>query len=327
MPDAVNDEKRGAIFSTMLKLDQISIDIDGEQIRLASGLISPGRSRLNSAELSNMCSVRFVGRQVRFGVNSMSLGMNMSWGDLRSIRLLFALFLTVLVSLGCKDLGGMRKEIKVMERKTFFLNDRLRVVVGSFDMRNKNNMNLMFLGDISNPNLLGNGSLNGLTFIVPGRDVDSEKNYRNGVVNGRLDVDVVRVLYIKPWNSTEHQRATDASKNARIQWDNIKSWNNSLKEKSAEIIYGMECLRDSKKERVWRRIDCLAQRGFNEWMVIRVSEIYEGGAPNPIMHAQYYSEAYGGVEVSWISSSWNVHQWRDIDQKLWKLIDQSNEVK
>lgn len=173
-------------------------------------------------------------------------------------------------------LGWYAQRDKGYGEENFFLNDQLQVVVGSFDMRNKNNMNLMFLSDISNPNILGNGSLNGLTFIVPGREVDSGKNYRDGVVNGRLDVDVVRVLYIKPWNSTEHQRATDASKNARIQWDNLKSWNGSLKEKNSEIIYGMECLRDSKKERGWRRMDCLAQRGFNEWMLIRVSEIYEG---------------------------------------------------
>ena len=36
--DAVNDEKRGAIFPAMLKLSQTSIDIDGKQIRLAPGM-------------------------------------------------------------------------------------------------------------------------------------------------------------------------------------------------------------------------------------------------------------------------------------------------
>lgn len=36
--DAVNDEKRGAIFPATLKLDQTSIDIDGKPIKLAPGM-------------------------------------------------------------------------------------------------------------------------------------------------------------------------------------------------------------------------------------------------------------------------------------------------
>ena len=36
--DAVNDEKRGAIFPALLKLNQTSIDVDGKQIKLAPGM-------------------------------------------------------------------------------------------------------------------------------------------------------------------------------------------------------------------------------------------------------------------------------------------------
>ena len=36
--DAVNDEKRGAIFPAKLKLTQTSIDVDGKQIKLAPGM-------------------------------------------------------------------------------------------------------------------------------------------------------------------------------------------------------------------------------------------------------------------------------------------------
>lgn len=36
--DAVNDEKRGAIFPAMLKLNQTSIDVDGKPIKLAPGM-------------------------------------------------------------------------------------------------------------------------------------------------------------------------------------------------------------------------------------------------------------------------------------------------
>jgi hemolysin D len=36
--DAVNDEKRGAIFPAMLKLNQTTIDVDGRQIKLAPGM-------------------------------------------------------------------------------------------------------------------------------------------------------------------------------------------------------------------------------------------------------------------------------------------------
>jgi hemolysin D len=36
--DAVNDEKRGAIFPAMLRLEQTTIDVDGKQIKLAPGM-------------------------------------------------------------------------------------------------------------------------------------------------------------------------------------------------------------------------------------------------------------------------------------------------
>ena len=36
--DAVNDEKRGAIFPALLKLHQTTIDVDGKPIRLAPGM-------------------------------------------------------------------------------------------------------------------------------------------------------------------------------------------------------------------------------------------------------------------------------------------------
>ena len=36
--DAVNDEKRGAVFPAMLRLHQTAIDVDGKQIRLAPGM-------------------------------------------------------------------------------------------------------------------------------------------------------------------------------------------------------------------------------------------------------------------------------------------------
>ena len=36
--DAVNDEKRGAVFPATLKLQQTNIDVDGKPIKLAPGM-------------------------------------------------------------------------------------------------------------------------------------------------------------------------------------------------------------------------------------------------------------------------------------------------
>jgi len=36
--DAVNDEKRGALFPATLKLEQTTIDVDGKAIKLAPGM-------------------------------------------------------------------------------------------------------------------------------------------------------------------------------------------------------------------------------------------------------------------------------------------------
>lgn len=49
--DAVNDEKRGAIFPAVLRLDRASIDVDGKRINLSPGMnltaeIKTGRRRV-----------------------------------------------------------------------------------------------------------------------------------------------------------------------------------------------------------------------------------------------------------------------------------------
>jgi hemolysin D len=49
--DAVNDEKRGAIFPVILELNQRQIDVDGKMVRLAPGMnlvaeIKTGRRRV-----------------------------------------------------------------------------------------------------------------------------------------------------------------------------------------------------------------------------------------------------------------------------------------
>ena len=208
-----------------------------------------------------------------------------------------------------------------VDKKIFRLSNGLQLVVGSFEMREKSDLAKMLLGDVNNSGLLRKGSLNGLTFLVPGRDVDYLRDYRIGVVDGKMDVDVVRVLYIKPWTSEEDRQFNEANRDARVQWQN-RFGQNFLKQNSPENIYGMKCFRDPENVKGWREMECLAERDADEWMIVKVGEIYEGGAPNPSMHAKYYSKAHGGIEISWITSARNVQIWKEIDQKLWKLINQ-----
>jgi len=41
----------------------------------------------------------------------------------------------------------------------------------------------------------------------------------------------------------------------------------------------------------------------------------------PQMQARYFSRRYGGVRIEWRTHVQNLPRWRQIDERIWKLID------
>jgi hemolysin D len=56
--DAVNDDKRGALFPAKLALAQGGLEVDGARVRLGPGMNSLQRSKPASAESSTICLIR-----------------------------------------------------------------------------------------------------------------------------------------------------------------------------------------------------------------------------------------------------------------------------
>lgn len=50
------------------------------------------------------------------------------------------------------------------------------------------------------------------------------------------------------------------------------------------------------------------------------------GVPNPLMRTEYFSQRYGGIEVSWWTSAENMSHWREIDAQIWKFLAAWNVV-
>lgn len=215
----------------------------------------------------------------------------------------------------------MNDGVSSNDQREFEINKHIRLTVGSFDMNDKSMLAEMFLGNISeNSHIVGKEAIWGLTFLVPGRPIDAQRNYREGVVREKIDEDIVRVLYIKPWTKEMREKAPKASMDARLGWETI--WGREfLQNNSPEKIFGMQCFTRPESDRSWRQKVCLAERADAEWAIIDYHEIRNGKPPNPFMQTSYYSPRYGGVEVAWISSAENISEWKEIDQRLWNLLD------
>jgi hypothetical protein len=44
----------------------------------------------------------------------------------------------------------------------------------------------------------------------------------------------------------------------------------------------------------------------------------------PHVVAEYFSPAYGGMEIAWRTPLRNLPQWKEIDQKAWSLVGEWN---
>lgn len=145
-----------------------------------------------------------------------------------------------------------------------------------------------------------------------------------------LDLNVVGVSLIEPWTADVYRKLgaaqIEAQQDARIGWKNLTDAD-FLKTHPLFAMHGMQCfvlqtLTHAYKPLSWQEGDCLAERASGEW-----AHFEYGNGPSGYIRANYYSPKYGGLTVSWEASYRNFSRWREIDARLWQLIDERNLAK
>lgn len=91
-------------------------------------------------------------------------------------------------------------------------------------------------------------------------------------------------------------------------------------------MYGLRCYEGKVLK---DRIFCYSAKGGQApGGIFLIAEVppYARGMVDPLMRADYFSRRYGGIEVDWWSNVKNLPHWRDIDARIWKLLDAWNVV-
>jgi hypothetical protein len=85
--------------------------------------------------------------------------------------------------------------------------------------------------------------------------------------------------------------------------------------------YGLRCY----PGRVFvNRITCFGRRGAEpgeEIMLTALVPPYPADVSFPTFQARYFSRRYGGVRIEWRAHVSQLAHWREIDARIWKLID------
>ncbi len=177
-------------------------------------------------------------------------------------------------------------------------------------------------------------------FYVPGAtSPENPTLFYSDNMNDRMgqpmDLNIVGVSLIEPWTAEVYSRLgaaqIEAQQDARIGWAA-----NTRSERKLTIFeqYGMQCYVEGKfthtydpLTRTYKALtseygNCLAERVPGEFAHFD----FDNG-PSGYIRANYYTPKYGGLSVTWDASYRNFSRWREIDARLWKLIDERNLAK
>jgi hypothetical protein len=169
-------------------------------------------------------------------------------------------------------------------------------------------------------------------FYVPGATAPENPTlFYSDNMNDRLeqpmDLNIVGVSLIEPWTAEVYSRLgaaqLEAQQDARIGW--AANTRSELKRTIFEQ-YGMQCyvhvdLHATQPLR-WDDGYCIAERAPGEFAHFDFDK-----GPSGHIRANYYTPKYGGLTVSWEASYRNFSRWREIDARLWQLIDERNLAK
>lgn len=183
-----------------------------------------------------------------------------------------------------------------------------------------------------NPQLPTDGSVADRNcFFMPGTSApENPKLFYSNNMNDRmgkpLDRNVVCVGRITPWTDAMYRLQPEAVRDARVGWKN----NTSAALVAKHPIFekdGMQCyvlFRNTTMVGIqdWKEGTCIAERAPGEWALFEF-----GSGPSGYIRTEYFTKAYGGLSVSWNTSYRNFDRWREIDAKLWQLLESRNLAK
>jgi len=234
-----------------------------------------------------------------------------------------AVLVVMFTCAGCKQAPETGKAFEKQERWVYKVNDNLHLALGPIELEaiaiDKAALQAKFQ-DREAPKV---GFVQHFHFFVPGEtSVKEPEKYHQSAPMNQKDENVVRVHIIEPWTEEMYRTNPVASRDARIGWQYLFSNKLQSGERSEEVM-GMQCFQKSSTSDTWPQRDCLAERTPGEWAIFTILEI-DPRVPWPTMKTKYYTKAYGGLTVAWSVHSKHADKWRQIDAKLWQLIDQWN---
>jgi hypothetical protein len=160
--------------------------------------------------------------------------------------------------------------------------------------------------------------LGGIYFYTPGKNKLQESDPLPYL---EYDENIVKIVSIQPVSPEDQATLPQAGKDARVFWRNHIAIN---KTENPEHFWGMECYTRSDSKRAGSVKECLAERSVGEWAIFTIHSNGENSLPHPTISTRYFTPKFGGLKIHWLSNSKNTAQWKEIDEKMWKLIDAWN---
>lgn len=162
-----------------------------------------------------------------------------------------------------------------------------------------------------------------LEFIVPG-----EKGVHDGLtsVNPPFNIredNIVKVYNIEPWTKMDYEKNPPAGRDMRVGWQSTIASQHSLNNPLIQFM-SLPCYRTSTGKSSGYYHTCLGEIKSGEWATIDIDDLPQEGIMTPMIRVRYFSKAYGGLTIRWQTHAKHASKWKDIDAKLWKLLDERN---
>lgn len=240
----------------------------------------------------------------------------------RQIRI-FVVLVSLLACIGCKKAPVDQGTSAAVERYVYRVNDSLHLALGPLELESLPIDKAALRAKFPNPRLPPAGFIQHFHFFVPGETtLSNPEKYHQRLPMDQVDENIVKVRIIEPWTEERLKNQTELSRDARIYW-NLRAEHALAKGEKPEEILGMQCFRSPSSSKEWPSRDCLAERAANEWARFDLTE-KGASVPFPMLSTRYFTKAYGGLTVAWSVHTKHAAKWREIDEKLWRLIDQWN---
>jgi hypothetical protein len=241
------------------------------------------------------------------------------------------LIVVMLLMLGCKEKRDINSHTQLWAYK---LSDDLHLAMvpleRSLEPLDKDALRAKF----PEPKLPPHGQLRErFVFYVPGATApENPRLFYSDNMNDSMgqprDLNIVVVRLIEPWTAEVYSKLgeaqIEAQQDARIGWAD-----NSRTERNLTIFqkHGMQCyvegnLIHAYKPLQWDYGYCIAERAPGEFAHFDFDDGLSGH-----IRAEYYSPKYGGLSVIWETTNRNFSRWREIDARLWQIIDERNLAK